>query len=128
MSDIITQSRANLGYGLNDVVIAGTTYSVASISIPFETPRIINRTNGYGVRKDFVVTKGSEPIQGTMELERELRTTPVPPGNTVFHYDVNDDGTDETYLVMTSNVNRSKDNMDTITISVIRQNDGFGNL
>jgi hypothetical protein len=128
MSDILAQSRANLGFGIDDVVIGGVTYSIASIDIPFEEPRVINRSNGYGVRKDYVVTKGSEPIQGTMELERELTTTLVPESGVQFTYDANDDGTDETYQVLTSKVNRSKDAMDTITLSVIRLDDGFGNL
>ena len=128
MSDILAQSRPNLPFGLDDVTIDGVTYSVASISIPFEEPRVINRPNSKGVRKDFVVTKGSEPIQGTFTLEREVTTTPVPVEGTSFTYDTNDDGTAETYLVLTSNVQRSRDEMDTIELSVIRQDDGFGNL
>jgi len=128
MSDILAESNPNNAFGLDDVTIGGTTYNVASVDVPFEEPRVISRPNSKGVRDAYVVTKGSDPIQGTFELERDLTTTPVPTAGTQFTYDVNDDGTDETYQVLTANVNRTRDNMDTITLSVIRLDDGFGNL
>jgi len=122
------ESRPNLPFGLRVVTIKTVDYVVQSADIPTEATRTISRPDEYGDRKDYMIRKSGEPIEGTMTLQRETDTTPLPPSGESFQYDADDDGTDETYLVKDAKLVKSTESLDVIEVSVARTSDGKGNL
>jgi hypothetical protein len=114
------ESTSDLPFGLDIVNINSVDYTADAIDIPNEATRTIVRGDEFGDRKDFMIRKTTEPIEGSMTLQRATNSTPVPASGTTFTYDADEDGTDETYIVKDAKLVRSTDAFDTIEISLAR--------
>jgi hypothetical protein len=114
------ESRAGLPFGLSTVTIGGNTHVVESADIASEATRTISRADEFGDRKDFMIRKTGEPIEGSMTLQRDTTAIPLPRAGEQFTYDADDDGTNETYIVKDAKLSKSTDAFDIIEISVAR--------
>lgn len=112
-------SVANQPQGLESATINAVAYVVDSVDMPSMENRVINRTDAEGDRADFSIRAGSDPIEGSMTLQRAATTTVLPPEGTEFTYDFDRSGTASTLVVKDVKVNRGKDDFDTFDISVL---------
>ena len=115
-------SVANQPQGFTDVSIGSPAidYVVNSISNATATEnRIISRTDSNGDRSDFMIRKGSEQVIVEFELQKEATTTVNPPDGTEFTYDYDQSGTASTLVVVDTSVNRSVDDMTTISMRAV---------
>lgn len=112
-------SVANQPQGLESATINLVAYVVDSVDMPSMENRVINRTDAEGDRADFSIRAGSDPIEGSMTLQRAATTTVLPPEGTEFTYDFDRSGTASTLVVKDVKVNRGKDDFDTFDISVL---------
>jgi hypothetical protein len=113
-------SVANQPQGFTDVTINLINYVVNSISNATATEnRIISRTDSNGDRSDFMIRKGSDQVIVEFELQKEATTTVNPPDGTEFTYDYDQSGTASTLVVVDTSVNRSVDDMTTISMRAV---------
>ncbi len=116
-------SVANQPQGFTDVSIgspAAINYVVNSISNATATEnRIISRTDSNGDRSDFMIRKGSDQVIVEFELQKEATTTDNPVDGTEFTYDYDQSGTVSTLVVVDTSVNRSVDDMTTISMRAV---------
>lgn len=115
-------SVANQPQGFTDVSIGSPAidYVVNSISNATATEnRIISRTDSNGDRSDFMIRKGSDQVIVEFELQKEATTTVNPPDGTEFTYDYDQSGTASTLVVVDTSVNRSVDDMTTISMRAV---------
>lgn len=113
-------SVANQPQGFTDVTINLIDYVVNSISNATATEnRIISRTDSNGDRSDFMIRKGSDQVIVEFELQKEATTTVNPPDGTEFTYDYDQSGTASTLVVVDTSVNRSVDDMTTISMRAV---------
>jgi hypothetical protein len=95
-------------------------YVVNSISNATATEnRIISRTDSNGDRSDFMIRKGSDQVIVEFELQKEATTTINPLDGTEFTYDYDQSGTASTLVVVDTSVNRSVDDMTTISMRAV---------
>jgi len=113
-------SVANQPQGFTDVTINLINYVVNSISNATATEnRIISRTDSNGDRSDFMIRKGSDQVIVEFELQKESTTTGNPPDGDEFTYDYDQSGTASTLVVVDTSVNRSVDDMTTISMRAV---------
>jgi len=113
-------SVANQPQGFTDVTINLIDYVVNSISNATATEnRIISRTDSNGDRSDFMIRKGSDQVIVEFELQKEATTTINPLDGTEFTYDYDQSGTASTLVVVDTSVNRSVDDMTTISMRAV---------
>jgi hypothetical protein len=113
-------SVANQPQGFTDVTITLIDYVVNSISNATATEnRIISRTDSNGDRSDFMIRKGSDQVIVEFELQKEATTTINPLDGTEFTYDYDQSGTASTLVVVDTSVNRSVDDMTTISMRAV---------
>ncbi len=111
-------SIASQPSGLTIATINSVAYVVDSVDMATIVSRTISRTDGNGDRADFMIRDGSDPITGSMTLQRALTSTVLPPTGTVFTYDFDRSGTASTLVVSDVKVNRSGEDFDTFDISI----------
>lgn len=113
-------SVTNQPQGFTDVTITLIDYVVNSISNATATEnRIISRTDSNGDRSDFMIRKGSDQVIVEFELQKEATTTINPLDGTEFTYDYDQSGTASTLVVVDTSVNRSVDDMTTISMRAV---------
>ena len=110
---------ANFPQGLDIVTISAQTYIADSIDIESETTRGINRTDEYGDWAEQQTRASSDPIEGTMTLQKATITTPRPTAGTEFTHDFDASGTASTLRVLNVKASRSKDEADVFEIGVL---------
>ena len=110
---------ANFPQGLDIVTIGAQTYIADSIDIESETTRGINRTDEYGDWAEQQTRASSDPIEGTMTLQKATTTTPRPIAGTEFTHDFDASGTASTLRVLNVKASRSKDEADVFEIGVL---------
>lgn len=110
---------ANFPQGLDVVTINLVTYIADSIDIESETTRGINRTDENGDWAEQQTRASSDPIEGTMTLQKALTTTAFPEAGTEFTHDYDGSGTASTLRVLNVKANRSKDEADVFEIGVL---------
>ena len=110
---------ANFPQGLDVVTISAVTYIADSIDIDSETTRGINRTDENGDWAEQQTRASSDPIEGTMTLQKALTSTAFPTAGTEFSHDYDDSGTASTLRVLNVKANRSKDEADVFEIGVL---------
>ena len=110
---------ANFPQGLDVVTINTVTYIADSIDIESETTRGINRTDEYGDWAEQQTRASSDPIEGTMTLQKALTTTAFPEAGVEFTHDYDASGTASTLRVLNVKANRSKDEADVFEIGVL---------
>ena len=111
---------ANFPQGLDIVTINAITYIADAIDIESETTRNISRTDENGDYAESQTRASSDPIEGTMTLQRALTTTVLPVAGTEFVHDYDADATfTKTLRVLNVKTNRSKDDADVFEIGVL---------
>jgi hypothetical protein len=117
----IFESSANLPFGQVSVTIGGNSYLIQEDGMPlYADPRIISRTNSKGTVADVIVALPGEPNQGTITVQREVTTTPVPTRGTAFSADLKSIGVTLDYIIANVDITRSTDAMDTLTLTLIQ--------
>ena len=111
---------ANFPQGLDIVTINAITYIANSIDLETEATRNINRTDENGDYAESQTRASSDPIEGTMTLQRALTTTVLPTAGTEFAHDYDADPLfTKTLRVLNVKVGRSKDEADVFEIGVL---------
>lgn len=110
---------ANFPFGLDVVVINVINYIANSIDLDSETTRGINRTDENGDWAEQQTRASSDPIEGTLTLQKELTTTAFPTAGTEFSLDYDKSGTPSTLRVLGVKASRSKDEADVFEIGVL---------
>ena len=111
---------ANFPQGLDIVTINAITYIADAIDIESETTRNINRTDENGDYAESQTRASSDPIEGTMTLQKALTTTAFPAAGTEFVHDYDADPLfTKTLRVLNVKANRSKDDADVFEIGVL---------
>jgi len=110
---------ANFPQGLDVVSIGGVDYIADSIDLETQTTRGINRTDENGDWAEQQTRVSSDPIEGTMTLQKALTTTAFPVSGVEFTHDFDDSGTSSTLRVLNVKANRSKDEADVFEIGVL---------
>tara|TARA_R110002012_G_scaffold130733_3_gene283276 strand:- start:6982 stop:7356 length:375 start_codon:yes stop_codon:yes gene_type:complete len=110
---------ANFPQGLDVVSIASIDYIADSIDLDTQTTRGINRTDENGDWAEQQTRASSDPIEGTMTLQKALTTTAFPSAGVEFTHDFDDSGTSSTLRVLNVKAARSKDEADVFEIGVL---------
>ena len=110
---------ANFPQGLDVVTINSVTYIANSIDLDSQTTRGINRTDENGDFAEQQTRASSDPIEGTMTLQKALTSTAFPTAGTEFTHDYDDSGTASTLRVLNVKASRSKDEADVFEIGVL---------
>jgi hypothetical protein len=110
---------ANFPQGLDVVTIDSVDYIADSIDIESETTRGINRTDENGDWAEQQTRASSDPIEGTMTLQKATTTTAFPESGQEFTHDYDASGTASTLRVLNVKANRSKDEADVFEIGVL---------
>ena len=110
---------ANFPQGLDVVTINTVTYIADSIDIESETTRGINRTDEFGDWAEQQTRASSDPIEGTMTLQKALTTTAFPEAGVEFTHDYDASGTASTLRILNVKASRSKDEADVFEIGVL---------
>ena len=110
---------ANFPQGLDIVTIGAVTYIADSIDIDSETTRGINRTDEYGDWAEQQTRASSDPIEGSMTLQKATNTTAFPTAGTEFTHDYDDSGATSTLRILNVKASRSKDEADVFEIGVL---------
>jgi len=110
---------ANFPQGLDVVTIDSVDYIADSIDIESETTRGINRTDENGDWAEQQTRASSDPIEGTMTLQKATTTTAFPESGQEFAHDYDASGTASTLRVLNVKANRSKDEADVFEIGVL---------
>jgi len=111
-------SQADQPQGLESVTINSVAYVVDSVDIATKDNRVISRTDANGDRADFMIRPGTDPIGGSLTLQRASTTTVLPPEGHEFTYDFDRSGTASTLVVSNVKVARG-DDFDTFEIDVL---------
>jgi hypothetical protein len=110
---------ANFPQGLDTVTINVITYIADAIDIESQSTRGINRTDANGDWAEQQTRASSDPIEGTMTLQKALTSTAFPTAGTEFTHDYDDSGTPSTLRVLNVKASRSKDEADVFEIGVL---------
>ena len=110
---------ANFPQGLDVVTISAVTYIADLIDLDSETTRNINRTDENGDYAETQTRASSDPIEGTMTLQKATTATAFPTAGTEFTHDYDDSGTASTLRVLNVKASRSKDEADVFEIGVL---------
>ena len=110
---------ANFPQGLDVVTINVITYIEDSVDIDSETTRGINRTDANGDWAEQQTRKSSDPIEGSMTLQKALTSTAFPTAGTEFSHDYDDSGTASTLRVLNVKAARSKDEADVFEVGIL---------
>lgn len=110
---------ANFPQGLDVVTINLVTYIANSIDIESQTTRNITRTDENGDYAESQTRASSDPIEGTMTLQKAATTTVFPAAGTEFSHDFDGSGTTSTLRVLSVKAARSKDEADVFEIGVL---------
>ena len=110
---------ANFPQGLDVVTINAITYIADAIDLESETTRNITRTDENGDYAESQTRASSDPIEGTMTLQKATTATAFPTAGTEFTHDYDDSGTASTLRVLNVKANRSKDEADVFEIGVL---------
>jgi hypothetical protein len=110
---------ANFPQGLDVVTIDSVDYIADSIDIESETTRGINRTDENGDWAEQQTRASSDPIEGTMTLQKATTATAFPESGQEFTHDYDASGTASTLRVLNVKANRSKDEADVFEIGVL---------
>ena len=110
---------ANFPQGLSDVTINSVVYICDAIDLESQTTRGINRTNSNGDWAEQQTRKSSDPIEGTLTLQKALVATAFPIAGTEFTFDYDVSGTTSTLRVLNVKASRSKDEADVFEIGVL---------
>lgn len=111
-------SQADQPQGLESVTINSVAYVVDSVDIATKDNRVISRTDANGDRADFMIRPGTDPISGSLTLQRASTSTVLPPEGDEFTYDFDRSGTASTLVVSNVKVARG-DDFDTFEIDVL---------
>ena len=112
-------SPANFPIGLDIVTINAITYIANSIDIESEMTRGINRTDKDGDWVEQQTRASSDPIEGTMTLQKALTSTAFPEAGFEFSLDYDVSGTASTLRILNVKASRSKDEADVFEIGVL---------
>ena len=110
---------ANFPQGLDVVTIGAVTYIANSIDLDSQTTRGINRTDENGDFAEQQTRASSDPIEGTMTLQKALTTTALPVAGVEFTLDYDASDTASTLRVLNVKASRSKDEADVFEIGVL---------
>ena len=110
---------ANFPQGLDVVTINVITYIADSIDIDSETTRGINRTDANGDWAEQQTRISSDPIEGSMTLQKALTSTAFPTAGTEFSHDYDASGTASTLRVLNVKAARSKDEADVFEVGIL---------
>jgi|GEM_PF-1591895 len=110
---------ANFPQGLDIVTIGAVTYIADSIDLESVTSRGINRTDEYGDWAEQQTRAASDPIEGTMTLQKATTSTPFPEAGVEFTHDYDASGYTSTLRVLNVKASRSKDEADVFEIGVL---------
>lgn len=116
---IPSTTPANFPQGLDVVTINSVTYIANSIDIESQTTRNITRTDENGDYAESQTRASSDPIEGTMTLQKAATTTAFPAAGTEFSHDFDGSGTTSTLRVLNVKAARSKDEADVFEIGVL---------
>tara|TARA_R110000796_G_scaffold227508_1_gene344286 strand:- start:131 stop:505 length:375 start_codon:yes stop_codon:yes gene_type:complete len=114
-----SSTPANFPQGLDVVTIDSVSYIADSIDLESKTTRGINRTDANGDWAEQQTRASSDPIEGTMTLQKELTSTTFPTAGSQFSHDYDDSGTASTLRVLNVKASRSKDEADVFEIGVL---------
>ena len=114
-----SSTPANFPQGLDVVTIDSVSYIADSIDLESKTTRGINRTDANGDWAEQQTRASSDPIEGTMTLQKELTSTAFPTAGSHFSHDYDDSGTASTLRVLNVKASRSKDEADVFEIGVL---------
>ena len=101
------------------MTIDSVSYIADSIDLESKTTRGINRTDAKGDWAEQQTRASSDPIEGTMTLQKELTSTTFPTAGSQFSHDYDDSGTASTLRVLNVKASRSKDEADVFEIGVL---------
>lgn len=90
-----------------------------SIDIASETTRNINRTDENGDYAETQTRASSDPIEGSMTLQKESTLTPFPQAGLEFSLDYDSSGTPSTLRILNVKASRSKSEADVFEIGVL---------
>ena len=110
---------ADFPQGLDIVTINSVTYIADAIDIDSETTRGINRTDEYGDFAEQQTRASSDPIEGTMTLQKALTSTAFPAAGQEFTHDYDASGISSTLRVLNVKASRSKDEADVFELGVL---------
>ena len=110
---------ANFPQGLSDVTIGAVLYICDAIDLESQTTRGINRTDSNGDWAEQQTRASSDPIEGTLTLQKALSTTAFPAAGVEFTFDYDASGTASTLRVLNVKASRSKDEADIFEIGVL---------
>lgn len=110
---------ADFPQGLDIVTMTGGSYIADAIDIDSVTTRGINRTDANGDWAEQQTRASSDPIEGTMTLQRATVSSSLPTPGTQFTHDFDRSGTPSTLRVLNVKVARSKDEADVFEIGVL---------
>tara|TARA_R110000787_G_scaffold12053_2_gene39186 strand:- start:162 stop:536 length:375 start_codon:yes stop_codon:yes gene_type:complete len=110
---------ANFPQGLDVVTINSVAYIADAIDLESQSTRGINRTDANGDWAEQQTRASSDPIEGTMTLQKALTSTAFPTSGTEFTHDYDDSGTASTLRVLNVKASRSKDEADVFEIGVL---------
>ena len=114
-----SSTPANFPQGLDVVTIDSVNYIADAIDLESKTTRGINRTDANGDWAEQQTRASSDPIEGTMTLQKELTSTTFPTAGSQFSHDYDDSGTASTLRVLNVKASRSKDEADVFEIGVL---------
>lgn len=111
---------ANFPQGLDVVTIDSITYIANAIDLETETTRGINRTDENGEWAEQQTRGSSDPIEGTMTLQKALTSTAFPEAGVEFTHDYDADPLfTKTLRVLNVKAARGKDEADVFEIGVL---------
>jgi len=117
----IFESSANLPFGNVTVTIGGTDYLVTADNMPlYAESRTISRTNSKGTVADVIVALASEPNSGSLTVQRESTSTPIPSRGDTFSSDWKQIGVTASFVITNVNIVRSTDAMDELELSLVQ--------
>ena len=110
---------ANFPQGLDTVTIGAVAYIADAIDLESQSTRGINRTDANGDWAEQQTRASSDPIEGTMTLQKALTTTAFPVAGVEFSHDYDASGTASTLHVLNVKASRSKDEADVFEIGIL---------
>lgn len=110
---------ANFPQGLDTVTIGAVAYIADAIDLESQSTRGINRTDANGDWAEQQTRASSDPIEGTMTLQKALTTTAFPVAGVEFSHDYDASGTASTLRVLNVKASRSKDEADVFEIGIL---------
>ena len=105
--------------GISNVTINAVVFVVNSIDLNQSENRIVSRTTGDGDRADFMIRKGGDQIEGTMELQRATTAIDLPVEGQEFTYDFDASGTASSLVIKDGGTGITQEDMDVFTVSIV---------